>query len=102
MNNYNELLKKAPKDQWSDDFLQFLRDNNKVIKETESLLIIENCKYHTEEKPHHTAFFKSKFNNSFEIIDIINSLMDDYFDWEWLKRRKEDQTVKRFHIHLIR
>jgi len=40
-----DLLDKAPKDHMSEEFLQFLRENNKVIYEDIFWLVIANCKY---------------------------------------------------------
>lgn len=93
------LLKKAPKDHDSKEFLQFLRENNKVVFEDDDWLIIENCKYHTKKQPWHTAFYKEAY--SLPHMDF-NGIPFKYDSWEWLKKAKKSQTVKRFHIHLIR
>jgi len=37
---YQEILKTAPQDHFSDEFVQFLRDNNEVISESDNWLII--------------------------------------------------------------
>lgn len=52
------LLDMAPKDHWSDDFLQFLRENNELIEETAYFLVIANCKYDKPKKRWFTAFWK--------------------------------------------
>lgn len=93
-----ELLEKAPKDHLSDEFLEFLRKNNKVVWEDEYWLIIENCKYHSKEKPWLTAFSK----NEVVPFHALSIFFRKYADWEWLKKAANKQTVKRFHIHLIR
>jgi hypothetical protein len=49
---YQELLKTAPADHFSDEFIQFLRDNNEVVEEIENWLIIKNCKNEND----YTAF----------------------------------------------
>lgn len=95
-----ELLKNAPA-QDSPEFLQYLRDNNEVVYENEGWLIIENCKYHTPERPWHTAFWKLPAQHS--AINGLSLISFGYWDWEWLKKAKSKQTVPgRFHIHLIR
>jgi hypothetical protein len=89
------LLKKAPPHN-TPEFIDFLRENNVVVQEDNHWIVIENCKYHTKEKPWLTAFHKGHDHWT----DCIHHLMD-YIDWEWLKKAKSKQTVERFHIHLI-
>lgn len=93
------LLKNAPPHD-SPDFIDYLRDNNVVVEETSAWILIENCKYHTKKKPWLTLFAKEKVDgaNWIELKDWLK----DYADWEWLKKKKEIQTVERFHIHLIK
>jgi hypothetical protein len=93
------LLEKSPPHD-SPEFIDYLRENNVVIFENDAWIIIENCKYHTPNNPWHTAF--SKFNYTISINSFfLNPLPSEYDDWEWLKKAKSKQTVKRFHIHLI-
>ena len=98
------LLEKAPKDHSSDEFINFLRDNNPVVFEDGLFLIIENCKYHR--LPYvvwHTVFFKCKhFPHCSCASGAFDYLNDEYGEWEWLKKAANKQTVKRFHIHLIK
>lgn len=93
-----ELLEKSPKDHNSPEFLDFLRDNNVVISETDNWLIIENCKYHTKEKPHYTAFFVSDLPLGMSIVELQNR----FPDFDLLIKAPKRQSVKRFHIHLIK
>lgn len=99
---YKRLLSKAPKDHMSPEFLQFLRDNNKIVKEGKNWLIIENIKYHTEKNPHHTAFYKPVGKTKSKRFLFVLLFLHHYKDWEWRKKKAEEQTVKRFHIHLIK
>ncbi len=93
-----ELLKNAPA-QDSPEFIEYLRKNNVVIKETDNFILIQNCKYHSPEKPWYTLFTKKK---SYPAVELL-SILYDYFEWEWLKKSKEKQTVPgRFHIHLYK
>lgn len=94
MNTYPLLEKAPPHD--SDAFIDYLRDNNVVVQEDESCIIIENCKYHTKETPWHTVFYKTRGMLQVAVLDLYG-----YSDWEWLKKAKKNQTVSRFHIHLI-
>jgi hypothetical protein len=92
------LLQKAPRHD-SPEFIDYLRDNNKVVHESHNWIIIENCKYHTPEKPWLTAFYKHVGEHS-ALLDL-SWLGFLFWDWEWLKKAKSKQTVRRFHIHLI-
>jgi hypothetical protein len=100
MQNYTELLNNAP-DHLSEEFLQYLRDNNPVIEEDTYFLIIENCKHHSPEKPYYTAFWK--LGESYRDTDKLARLtfLDRHPEWEVTKRKKADQSVKRWHCHLI-
>ncbi len=95
-----DLLEKAPKDHLSDEFLQFLRENNKVVKEDGTFLIIENCKYHTPERPWYTAFNKCTYG----CCDFrgLESLMDEYPDFTLMVKPITERSVQRFHAHLVK
>ncbi len=99
-----DLLAKAPKDHNSPEFLDYLRANNEVVKEYDHWLVIKNCKYHREDSPWYTAFWKHDpmMMNSVQFdIGLIN-LLNEYSNWEWLKKAASKQTVIRFHIHLVK
>ena len=98
INKTYPLLEKAPQHD-SPEFIDYLRDNNVVVFENEAWIIIENCKYHTKTKPHLTAFYKYAEHSAIPALPIISYM---FMDWEWRKKRASDQTVKRFHIHLIK
>jgi hypothetical protein len=85
------LLENAP-DHDSPEFLDYLREHNTVVKEYKNWLVIENCKYHRPDRPWHTAFWKNGSMNT-------RPLQRLYWQWEWLKKAKDKQTVERFHIH---
>lgn len=82
-------LEKAPKDHHSEEFLQFLRDNNEVLWEDEEWLTIKNCKYNWP-----TCFTKIDTPNLFPLIAR-------YKNNEWRVKPREKRTVERFHIHII-
>lgn len=93
--SYEALLANAP-DQTSEEFLAYLRTHNKVVHEDKNWLVIENAKYHTTERPWHTAFHKQGMMS-------FRYMMARYWEWEWLKKAKEKQTVpNRFHMHFYR
>ena len=77
-------------------FIDYLREKNVVVFENESWIIIENCKYHTPERPWLTAFAKTPHD-----IPDLGSL-SAWIDWEWKKKSSKAQTVKRFHIHMYK
>ena len=96
---YEEILNVAPPDHNSEEFLCFLRDNNVVVLETPEWLVIENIKYHTPELPWYTAFDKG--------VDMVVDYRLMALEWEFPEYRYMinsiyTQSIKRFHIHLIR
>lgn len=91
------LLEKAPAHE-SPEFITYLRENNPVILENDQWIVIENCKYHTKQKSWYTAFHKGLT----EWYEDVGILWYEFGEWQWLKRITEDQTVKRFHIHLYK
>ncbi len=96
---YLRLLESAPADHRSEDFLTFIRMNNKVVFEDDAWLIIKNYKYDTGKNPWHTAFLK---HDSDIWYMFMNRLSEDYANWDWLVKGDKRRTVKRFHVHLIR
>ncbi len=98
------LLDEAPKDHNSEGFLDFLRANNNVVEDSDHWLVIENCKYHSPSSPWYTAFWKHTPDMMISIqfdMSLVN-MLNRYNSWEWLKKAASKQTVKRFHIHLIK
>lgn len=101
---YEELLKNAPA-QDTHSFIEYLHAHNTIVKDYENFLVIENAKYHTPESPYHTAFWKhtEEMRNSIQFAFGLVNLLNDYSDWQWLKKATSKQTVKnRFHLHLIK
>ena len=86
--NYQELLKNAPPHD-TDEFLQYLREHNKVIAENTNWLVIENCKYDW-----FTAF--AKVNNP-----KLGFLLRKWGHREWKVKPKDKRSVTRFHIHIL-
>lgn len=93
------LLEKAPAHDTL-EFIDYLRKNNVVVQEDDMWILIENCKYHTPEKPWYTLFAKQSVDD--DLWNELRAWFSEYIDWEWRKKRASDQTVKRFHIHLIK
>lgn len=95
---YQELLKQAPADHFSDEFVQFLRDNNEVVEENEHWLIIKNCKDPND----YTAFHVQKdFRISWH--DFLQNLiyLRNYKDREWKIKAPHKRSVGLYHVHLI-
>lgn len=96
------LLENAPA-QDTKEFIEYLRDNNTVVKETLEWIIIENCKYHRSDRKWYTAFYKDYFDEENEVRPLLamGEPLSFFPDFEWLKKSKERQTVPgRFHIHI--
>lgn len=100
--SYAKLLKNSPA-HGSPEFIDYLRENNKVVFESPIWIVIENYKYHTKEKPWLTAFYKGTFQ-SVAIHDVPYLYKNfDWKDWNWLKKSADKQTVPgRFHIHIYK
>ncbi len=97
-NEYQEFLKKAPPDHFSDEFIQFLREKpNKVIEETDSWLIIENCKDPNDL----TAFYIPEISRNlyYAFLTDLNKLQR-YSDREWRIKAPHKRSVQLFHVHL--
>ena len=89
----------APKDHKSNEFQDWLRDNNTVNKETDEWLVIENIKYHREEKPWYTAFLKE---DRVGLDVVLTSLMLEYPGYSIILHHPAHQTIRMFHVHLIK
>jgi len=104
---YEELLKNAPPHD-TPEFIDYLREQNRVVFETNEWLVIENFKYHTPQRPWYTAFWKGcgfcKGEGCCAWWNALDELHyhDDWKDWEWLKKTADKQTIKRFHIHIYK
>lgn len=98
--DYATLLKNAPPHD-SDEFLIYLMNNNVVVKQTEHWLIIENCKYHTEEKPWWTAFLRDKTALSAWVFtsELVKIVPDG---WSLMKKPADKQSIKRPHYHIVK
>lgn len=94
------LLTKAPINHFSKEFITFLYENNPVIYEDEAWLVIANCKYNKPNAPWLTAFYKLAPKDPWQ--NHLKSLIEIWGDWEWIKKAASQQTIKRFHIHLIK
>lgn len=98
MKNYDELLKNAP-DHQLPAFIDYLKEHNEVVYENMDWLIIENCKYHTPEKPWYTAFLKWPGPNDANVV-TFNEFLDRYPGMGLMVKPLAERTVKRFHIHI--
>lgn len=94
---YQEWLKQTPQDHFSEEFIQFLREKNKVIEETENWLIIENCKNPND----YTAFYIGHYKNDWWSFIAKLDKLYKYYDREWKIKSPHKRSVKLFHIHLI-
>ena len=98
---YAQLLSEAP-DHNAPEFLDFLRNNNRVIFEGDVWLVVENIKYHKPEAKYHTAFIKhnalrnTAFKSIMALIDVLG-----YHTWEIKIKRPADRSINRFHVHFI-
>jgi hypothetical protein len=88
-------LANAPVDHSSEEFLEYLRTNNVVVYEDGAWLVIENCKYHTPEKPWYTAFKKRDFYTWPE----VEMLWVRYPDMDITIKHPNNRSVKRPHVH---
>lgn len=95
---YQEWLKKAPQDHFSEEFIQFLRDNTKIVEETDNWLIIENCK----DPKDYTAFYIRLNWKSYWYMFISDLQgLEHYTNREWKIKAPHKRSVGLYHVHLI-
>lgn len=105
---YQKFLKKAPEDHNSEEFLQFLRDNNVVRFENRDWLVIQNKKYWTKKNDWLTCFWKGfSGEHGDQYKPNLLTLMEggnhhELTEREWLKKARKKQSVKIFHIHIYK
>lgn len=107
---YNKRLSQCP-DPDSDKFIDYLRDNNEVVDENHSWLLIKNCKYHREGiSAYYTAFFKPTTHYKRITVNLLfpsewSSLFRLYQKhcdgWEVCIKADKDKSVSRFHVHFV-
>jgi hypothetical protein len=88
-------------DSTTDEFLDYLKENNKIIFESIYWLVIENCKYYTNENPHYTAFWKDSYTCEFHNFEDLENMIGylNLQKWYMYINAKKDRSIKRFHIH---
>lgn len=94
------LLKKAPKDHFSNEFVEFLINNNKVVEHKKNWLIIENCKYHSQGREWFTAFYIGKGSIP-ERCQLGELLIFAPFGYHLMIKPPQKRTVERFHVHIF-
>lgn len=106
---YRERLMECPPHN-SEKFLAYLRENNEVVAENESWLLIKNCKYHTEQSGHYTAFLipTTKYKRihvglilPHEWRSLFRLYMEHCYGWEIKIKKYSQQSIERFHVHFI-
>jgi len=99
--NQKEYEKLKYPDPERPEFIDYIRDHNKVVHEDQWWIIVENCKYHTDENPHYTAFTKTRGDGMLNIlVRTIGKL--GCFDWHVYKNQKNMTTITRPHWHIVR
>lgn len=94
---YQELLKTAPEDHKSEEFLDFLRQNNNVVWENAGWLVIDNCKYGEGWR---TAFFKWTDDDVYA-SRYMHEVYAQYPECKIIIKAPAKRSVKRFHFHII-
>lgn len=99
---YQELLKTAPEDHFSDEFIQFLKDNNDVVEQLGNWLVIRNKKYWTPLNDWVTAFYVGSKNKVDSEIYGTQELihLHHYKKREWLIKAPHKRSVNLFHVHM--
>jgi hypothetical protein len=99
--DYKKLIYPNP---LTPQFLKYLAENNIVIYENDEWLVIENCKYHTKENPHFTAFTKQPLTPENCHLDNLDKIII-FMEWQNFYiyiNAKKDRSIERFHIHICR
>lgn len=94
---YQKFLEPAPYHN-SEEFISFLRDNNTVVHEDDSWIVVENIKYHTKEKPWLTAFLI----NQDGAVDASSQLAEHFGSTHRIMLQPPSlRSIQRFHVHLL-
>lgn len=111
---YQKFLETAPGDHFSDEFITFLINNNKVRAVRKSWLVIQNTKYW--EDPNKisdktgrtgndwlTAFYigPRRDDERWALMNL-EDLVDIYTDYDFLIKAPSKRSVKLFHVHMYK
>jgi len=101
--DYQKLVKEAPQDHLSDEFIMFLANNNEVVALLKNWIIIKNCKHHRDSRTWYTAF---AFNHALSGMFLQNVDWEDLMVWiprgmAVMVRKEEDRSIDRFHAHIF-
>lgn len=101
---YQEFLKTAPTDHFSNEFVEFLRNNNEVVEFYDGWLVVKNIKYGGDWL---TAFyvdwrFEGEDFNRTSALTNCWKLLKNYGDREWLIKAPHKRSVKLFHVHMYK
>lgn len=100
---YQEFLKTAPEDHFSEEFIHFLFENNQWEVKTSDWLIIRNKKYWNPTNDWLTAFYIGMYKNDDDVaLSMLRSIPECYRNREWLIKAPHKRTVKLFHVHLCK
>lgn len=107
---YSNRLRECPAYD-TPEFIDYLRQNNKVVDENSTWILIENCKYHKPDSGYYTAFFKpeTKYRNitpnllfPTEWSSLFRMYQKYSSGWEFCIKADFDKSIRtRFHIHFI-
>lgn len=95
------MLQEAPKDHYSKEFVNFLRNKNVVVWENTNWLIIENCKYHTPERKWWTAFFIHPELRIPEREHLGSLVYYMPYDMALMVKDTSKRSVARWHAHIF-
>lgn len=96
---YEAFLSQAPKDHNSPEFVEWMKENNKIVLLTPEWLVVENVKYHTKQKPWYTAF---DLRPDMTLEYKLQALQWEFPEWKMLIHPKIVQSIRRYHVHLLR
>jgi len=94
-----EILPNLP-DHMSDKFIDYLRDKNVVVEETDTYIAIENIKYHTPERPWITLFLKDATGSGEG--KVLEEALKKYDDWTMVRWKASERSIKRSHLHFFK
>ena len=108
LDDYVQVLKNCPS-HTSPEFIEYLREHNRVVDENESWILIENCKYHSDDGAYYTAFLKTPVRQKINVTLVLpqewSSLWRMYQrccdGWEIKIKSSTKRSIDRFHVHFI-
>lgn len=84
------------------DWWSWMLENNNVVHSTGLYMIVENCKFHTEDNPHYNLFFHSLMTED-NRIQVLRLFANTHFeDYHVFRNQLDHRTLASEHWHFVK